>query len=68
MSSSIVLDFCVLDSCSEDGQVKGRRGVKEVMVVSYIWSVELWVTLVELVESSFLQVSVKQMWEGQNFM
>ena len=27
---------------------------KEVMVVSYIWSVELWVTLVELVESSFL--------------
>jgi hypothetical protein len=27
---------------------------KEAMMVSYIWAVELWVTLVELVESSFL--------------
>jgi hypothetical protein len=26
MSSNTVLDFCVLDSCSEDGQVKGGDG------------------------------------------
>jgi hypothetical protein len=29
MSSNTVLDFCVLDSCSEDGRVKGRGGIKE---------------------------------------